>query len=93
MNAQSSPASVVDLPNPSGTLSKTIPSSTVREVLLEKEAPAAANCVSYSMVYISFHNLGSFLVTVVLISSSLGSLYTQQGARFRSLVPPNISRN
>jgi len=40
INSRSNPASLVDLPNPLGTLLKTIPSSAantaVREVLIEK---------------------------------------------------------
>jgi len=48
IKSRNDPASVVDLPNPSGVLSKAIPSSAiqsantaVREVLIEREAPNA----------------------------------------------------
>ena len=48
IRSRSDPTSVVDLPNPSGVLSKSIPSSAIkaantaiREVLIEKEEPDA----------------------------------------------------
>ena len=102
INARSNPASVVDLPNPSGTLSKTTPSSAiksaniaVREVLIEKEAPVAKQGR-----YQHYSDKERAEISKRVIDHGITAimrLYTQQETRFQSVVSlhgkHNISRS